>query len=236
MLDRTLIPLLLLTAVLFSKPLAAQEAQSNDDAEVELRRYTVEVIVFVYKENVSVGSEIFVPERIEDDADVENEQDIDKSVPSNVDDRGRRPMPPFQYVRLRRSELTMTDTAGMLNRLQAYEPIMHFGWTQTTLPDMETVALPLDKLSTPPRRLHGTLQLYLSRYLHLVIDLAMDAPDSDYSVETRHYVQPLQYLIHEDRIMKNKEIRYYDHPKFGVIAKVTRVETDESVNSGQIQR
>jgi hypothetical protein len=219
----------MVATLLLSMPLVAQEPQNDDDAEVELRRYTVEVIVFVYEENVAVGSEVFVPERIEEDADFEIEPDIDATVPSYSDDRGTRRMPPFEYVRLRRSELTMTETAGMLNRLQAYEPIMHFGWTQTTLPDMETVALPLDKLGTPPRRLHGTLQLYLSRYLHLVVDLAMDAPDAEVLLETRHSVKPLQYLINEDRIMKIEEVRYYDHPKFGVIAKVTRVETDESV-------
>ena len=32
------------------------------------------------------------------------------------------------------------------------------------------------------------------------------------------------YRIREDRIMRNNEIRYFDHPKFGVIAKVVRIE------------
>jgi hypothetical protein len=32
------------------------------------------------------------------------------------------------------------------------------------------------------------------------------------------------YRIREDRIMRNSEIRYFDHPKFGVIAKVIRIE------------
>jgi hypothetical protein len=34
-------------------------------------------------------------------------------------------------------------------------------------------------------------------------------------------------IINENRILKNGELRYYDHPKFGVLAKVTRVEEDE---------
>jgi hypothetical protein len=32
------------------------------------------------------------------------------------------------------------------------------------------------------------------------------------------------YRIREDRIMRNNETRYFDHPKFGVIAKLVRVE------------
>jgi hypothetical protein len=37
----------------------------------------------------------------------------------------------------------------------------------------------------------------------------------------------VRYRIQENRIVKNGEIRYFDHPKFGVIAKVTRVEVAE---------
>ena len=32
------------------------------------------------------------------------------------------------------------------------------------------------------------------------------------------------YRIEEDRIVKNGDVRYFDHPKFGVVVKVTRVE------------
>ena len=36
--------------------------------------------------------------------------------------------------------------------------------------------------------------------------------------------------ISEDRIFRNGELRYFDHPKFGVLAKITRVEeSDEEV-------
>ena len=37
----------------------------------------------------------------------------------------------------------------------------------------------------------------------------------------------IQYRIFEDRIVKNGDIRYFDHPKFGVIAKITRYEEPE---------
>ncbi len=32
--------------------------------------------------------------------------------------------------------------------------------------------------------------------------------------------------------MKNGELRYFDHPKFGVLAKVTRVEEPEEEDTG----
>ena len=35
------------------------------------------------------------------------------------------------------------------------------------------------------------------------------------------------YRIAEDRIMRNGDLRYFDHPKFGLIAKLTLVEEEE---------
>ncbi len=40
-------------------------------------------------------------------------------------------------------------------------------------------------------------------------------------------IDSIHYRIFEDRIVKNGDIRYFDHPKFGVIAKDTRFEEPE---------
>ena len=62
------------------------------------------------------------------------------------------------------------------------------------------------------------------------MDLQLDAPVDD-SPPNFPIVQlprgPVRYVINENRILKNGELRYYDHPKFGVLAKVTRIEEDE---------
>ena len=44
-----------------------------------------------------------------------------------------------------------------------------------------------------------------------------------YQRETR----PIRYSISEDRIFRNGELRYYDHPRFGVLARITRFEEEE---------
>ena len=48
-----------------------------------------------------------------------------------------------------------------------------------------------------------------------------------YEFELESAAAPIFYRIQENRIIKNGEIRYFDHPKFGVIAKVTRIEEPE---------
>jgi hypothetical protein len=102
----------------------------------------------------------------------------------------------------------------------------------------------LRRLGDSPLRLNGTVTLYLSRYLHLVVDLALDEKisrsdpyetspyygdsrkRSDYSFgyDAKPQPAPVRYRIEEDRIVRNGELRYYDHPRFGVLAKITRVE------------
>lgn len=140
----------------------------------------------------------------------------------------------------------MSEIAERLERLDVYEPLMHFGWTQSTWPEQEKEALLLNAFGTPPEGLDGELTLYLSRYLHLVIKLQLDAPGDDVEVrdepvlsygdyrtlnEIRDPLQvgPVRYRIEEDRIFRSGELRYFDHPKFGVLAKVTRLEEEEEV-------
>jgi len=238
----------------------ATDADPEADEAEEIRRYTVEVIVFSYNEEVSVGSEIFVPERIEPDPDADEAQDGDLAtagdMPDIVDEPEmaggeqpgqERPVFLFELQALEEDELTLTDTFRRLELLDAYEPLMHFGWTQTTIPEDQTPTLPLARFGNPPSGLEGTLKLYLSRFLHLVVDVSLaaaedsnatkdfvmfDEPVAVYGderqVEAFEYdtFAPLRYSISEDRIMKNGETRYYDHPKFGVIAKVIRVEEE----------
>ena len=190
--------------------------------------------------------------------------------PVEYDENGEPIENSFQFELLVEEDMELTDTVAMLDRLDAYQPLMHFGWVQTTIPEEETPELALIEFGEVPETLEGTLKLYLSRYLHLVVDLSLAAPEDEQPQErgflpypdevdtgfdsdvptfgdTRPQYEappmyaPLRYEILEDRILKNGETRYYDHPKFGVIARVARVEQsedeeglDESAESGVV--
>ena len=214
-----------LLSLLLILPAVAQEP-ADDIEEQEIRRYTVEIIVFKYAEDVSSGSEVFLGDKIEFD---EDELEILALRPfRSVGDF--KPLPDIEFVLLEEEDYQLTEALGRLQRLDAYEPIMHFGWTQATWPEEQTEPLSLYRFASPPADLHGSLTLYLSRYLHLVVDLQLDNPVAsplDYST-IQPQRGPVRYIINENRILKNGELRYYDHPKFGVLAKVTRVEEEEA--------
>lgn len=227
---------------------AASAAQTIvEPEETEYPRYTVEVIIFEYAEEVSVGTERFLPDEpppVPDEfADAERVFGDDLAPPP-VEEAEPEPEG-AEFVLHLEDELTMTDVASRLERLDVYRPIMHFAWTQVTRPEEETRPIDLFALAEPPAGLEGSFMLYLSRYLHLVVDLsleqqpgfadpvAIDAPVSVYSDGRRvagydvPEPAPVRFRINEDRIFKSGDLRYFDHPKFGVLAKITRVEEPE---------
>ena len=165
------------------------------EPEAEARRYTVELIVFKYAEDIGVGGEIFVGEPMpaESFPDETDNEPLDErpSTPLRLPDDG--------FVRLRRSDFTMDDIMGRLQRLRAYEPIMHFGWTQTTFPADMTRDIALSSLTSPQAGIDGTFKLYLSRFLHLVVDLRLDA-ETNADIDPLVPTGPVRYRIEEDRM------------------------------------
>ncbi len=151
---------------------------------------------------------------------------------------------PANLVRLEvlsREQLTLRDTWERLERLDAYEPLLWAGWAQDAVDRERSPAIALRRLGSAPAEFDGTLTLYLSRFLHLVVDLAMTPRDSQPDArpavpvfgDARRVeefaagpaVGRVRMRIDEDRIVRNGELRYFDHPRFGLLAKVTRIET-----------
>jgi hypothetical protein len=236
------------------EPLPEEEAEEEVEP---IRRYTVELIVFAYGEGVSSGTEIWIPEeRIIEPAlepvygDSFGEFD-EPLTEIEVPAVGRRYMD-LELALLTEDDFTMNGIYDKLTKLEAYQPILRTGWTQPTYERDLTASIPLTTLAESPPWLEGKLTLYLGRYLHLVIDLTMDSDRTEHPAEDRSaagvlsfgdsriqneygaidaygnlIVPSVRYRIFEDRIMKNGDIRYFDHPKFGVVAKTTRFEEPE---------
>jgi hypothetical protein len=144
--------------------------------------------------------------------------------------------------------LTLSAVYDTLTRLDAYEPVLWSGWTQIVREQAASPALDLRRLGNVPLTMDGTLTLYLGRFVHLVVDLSLEAEDRrtspaaapgysdsrDYRYDAYGRVDDFRaaepavvYRITEDRIMRNGDLRYFDHPKFGLIAKLTLVGEQE---------
>lgn len=239
-----------LLAALLALPLFAQD-DADMQEDIEIRRYTVEVIVFRYTQEVSAGSEVFLPDEPEEPELLEEVLSvIEEPAPQpgeaedEVAEEEPEPLPDTEFVLLAEEDYQMDEILERLERLDVYEPLMHFGWTQATWPEDQTEPLSLHRFARPPEGLDGHLTLYLGRFLHLVVDLQLAAtPPADDGSEMPPGVadfgalgafeepeaqRPVYYRILEDRILRSDELRYYDHPKFGVLARVTHVEEEEA--------
>jgi hypothetical protein len=276
-----------------------QPADLVEEAEIEeIRRYSVELIIFEYADGSAGGTEVFPPEEppaeelqlleFGDAASMDQTSDqfpteqqfpaAGDSATTFEDDESEEIEPaPFSPEELILGEIPEPQQIGLqvmqpheysmleiydkLVRLDAYTPLLHAGWTQDTGIDAEIRPLRLRRLGDPPLRLDGEISLYLSRYLHLVLDIALedsvagnspgfgttepgirDAGTSDYDRDDRNFGDnratsayefnaygaatrmPVFYRIQEDRLVRNGELRYYDHPKFGAVARISRVE------------
>lgn len=235
----------------------------------EAVRYTVEVIVFTYGDDGSAGNEVFAPpqavlpdneRRTAPDGEVPVFAD---TLPSDIaGDRSAgetalREVPARARIEMQRlapENFLMQDTYRKLSSLDAYRPILHAAWTQTTQEKALSPALPLRSLSDPPLGLDGTIRLYQSRFLHLDVELTLDAaqetlrgtatdrliagtrnhsgaqsPDESVAESAVERIgPPVRYRIAEDRIMHAGDVRYFDHPRFGMLARVTRTDAENS--------
>jgi hypothetical protein len=253
-----------------------QQAKAQQDIAPpgdDIPRYTVELIVFTYGTVDSSSSEIFVPDKpklvpgADDFAEADSPPDAFGDIPGEASgstgpegaDRadGLREIPAREHIELQLLEpdaYTMDEIYRKLDSLDAYDPIMRTAWTQTTPAKEVSPAVHLRALGSPPLGLDGSVTLYLGRYLHLVVDLALDAdPDRQAMTATDRLVAygdgrvrnddataefdgmlrlPVRYRIVEDRIMKTGDIRYFDHPRFGVVAKVTKANDDANAGGG----
>ena len=266
------------------------------EAEVEeIRRYSVELIIFEYVDRATAGTEIFDPDEPppppedeyyygdellelpidavslltdpldtqppEDEVTTNDEratEDITTGDRLFVDDTDDL-LPPAEEVPIEliptleqvgvkflgAEDYVLNKEYDRLMLLDAYRPVMHAAWTQPTLEKDLAIPIKLRRLSDPPLRLDGTMTLYLSRFLHLVVDLELEEKSTQqfpaannhlrrygdertgYSFDSNFITPSIFYRIEEDRIVRNGELRYYDHPRFGVLAKITRVEEEQ---------
>ena len=239
----SLLVLSLLTSAAFGQDLLSQEEQAS------VRRYTAEIIIFSYAQDASEGTEVFIPDAppLKDllGEQMLTDDDSLQCIPEIVEsyELGEHKLEgyelegdPFGLVMLAEENFQLKDEFERLDNLEEYMPLLHFGWTQTTYPDDEQEVRPLSSFVTLPNGLEGDLTLYLSRYLHLAVNLQLDDTpvkelpcdyDNDKPKESAPRTYPVRYRIEEDRIFRIGELHYFDHPKFGVLAKIIRAEEVE---------
>jgi hypothetical protein len=134
----------------------------------------------------------------------------------------------FRFRLLRPEELQLSNQYRILERNpQAYAPLLHGGWVQPGLPESD--ARPFDLAMLGATNPVGSIRLYLSRFLHVDLDLsyqdaaALPAAAPAPGNELAELPIAPRYHLAADRTTRSGELHYFDHPAFGVLVKVTPV-------------
>ncbi|HEY8521225.1 MAG TPA: CsiV family protein [Gammaproteobacteria bacterium] len=130
---------------------------------------------------------------------------------------------------LRADELELRGHYRTLERLGAYQPLVHTGWLQEALSEAEATPVDLSLLGIVNPA--GSIKLHLSRFLHLTLDLAYQGASGAAATPSPASVGGLgevplapRYVLQASRRIRNAALNYFDHPAFGVLVMVRFVD------------
>lgn len=106
---------------------------------------------------------------------------------------------------------------SVLDRDGHYRVLAHQHWQQTI--DAKTVAKPVRVVAANPAELEGTVRFFMSRHLHLDVDLLF----RDATAGSGNVV----YRLSEQRKLKSQETHYFDHPRLGVLVRVMPLDLEK---------
>jgi len=102
----------------------------------------------------------------------------------------------------------LDDSYAALSKDSTYRPILHVAWIQPS----GNVSV---HIQSADGKLNGYLQMQHEQNLQMTVDLELASNQGNGSGST------LIYRLNEKRPIKLNEVYYLDHPKFGVIAKIS---------------
>jgi hypothetical protein len=133
------------------------------------------------------------------------------------------PRLPDGFRLLAPEELTLTANAASLRQWVDTRVLGHIGWEQAGV-DTDR-SLPVDLRHLGISNPVGTIEVWISRFRHAIVDLEyFDGSGSLWSIPAGQDLAPLAYaqsyrLQADERNIR--ELRYVDHPLFGVVILIT---------------
>jgi len=213
-------------------------------------QYQVEIIVFAHRD-FDAGEERFpqeiAPLRVDqNDSLLEVPLYVEPSPPLTADPTLAAPPEaelapaedPLSFRLLAPEQLQLNTEYRKLTNVAAYRPLLHGGWVQPGLPEDQAKPFDLTLLGVANPR--GYVRVYLSRFLHVSLDMSYEDGAALPAATTEapgdqllEVVLPPRYRLTTERQTRSGELHYFDHPAFGVLVKVTPVQPATSGSTGR---
>ena len=206
--------------------------------------YAIEVIIFVNKDGLRQSAEQF---NINPIIPAANNGILLDSV---EEDSLWQPIPEEEYI--------LDGVANKLKRSGRYRILQHFAWRQPAVERKDSIPIIIkagrdfssqfperayrpvefsdtistqnnDQFGNQVRELDGTINVTITRYIHLYSDLVYRLPRSNptelHDVLDREQVL-VDYSVNSHRRMRSRELHYIDHPLVGILVEATPIEED----------
>ena len=232
---------LFLFLILCNFNLRAQNNNSFSDSPSQ----QIEIIIFEYLDHNSSGNEVFnkIEENYQLEKEIPNNQNQEDTsievglLTSKFKEVSISLLPTARQIALKisqRKSLNMSAIYNRLNRLRVYEPVIWGGWEQRLTNEQNAFPVNLRSIKNTLGKFDGNIKFYESSggRLRLSVDIEMYekieilANESDGEL---HEQMINTYKISNDKEMRYDELRYFDHPKFGLIAKIQKQEPSELI-------
>lgn len=127
------------------------------------------------------------------------------------------PVPPIEaeeqveaqrFTMLEPEALELDAMVRQLSNSRNFRPVSHFGWVQPGFPQTDAKRKIVLRTAGTSESVSGYFLLSKERYLRLEIELSISFNDQTYHLSAA-------------RRLLSRQVHYFDHPYFGVIAKVT---------------
>jgi hypothetical protein len=131
------------------------------------------------------------------------------------------------FVPLRQDTHMLNQVYARLERIDAYEPLLHVGWIQPARNTDSTKPYHFEPATTDGTGIAGTVTLYKERFLHLEVDLVLETEKPP--ARTPFFFgagvndSPDLYKLTESRRIRGTATHYFDSPQFGVITRIREV-------------
>ncbi|MCH6583325.1 MAG: hypothetical protein IH808_09970 [Proteobacteria bacterium] len=169
-------------------------------------RYEVEVLIFQNYLDYLEGQELWTQDT------------VDKKLPGidQARDSGAQPDP----------NSDLSKAAEALEAGGDYLILTHRRWEQEAEPRSTAKWMRVGNPNLFESDLIGTMRFYQGRYLHIELELLFrDRSVAMVSSTAGVVALPQVYRISEHRRIRNLEVNYFDHPKFGALVQVTPIQT-----------
>lgn len=215
-------------AYLLCVAVAAQTTTADTVTEPEPDPvFDIEVIVFEYVGGVNGAREDWRyidtgRDAAQAAARVETDVDTVSDAEDSIEQATQVAFKPLTFEVLTDDQMRLQDQLTTLRNSRDFRPLAHAGWRQPIYSNANETTLDLARVARLPATLDGTASVYVSRFLHLTLALEL----ADNRVGGGTSTDSVIFSLAERRKMRSGELHFFDHPRFGALALISRTDRE----------